>query len=158
MNFIDYFKEKFDDLSVSFWDKDEKTALMRIIHGLYVADNEFDKLEKEYFQDKLDDVNVDAHAVDAMPMNDAIELLAKDKLKNKLVYIFMAEALFKDDDYDNLEKSYVSTLKQRYPISDEMLDDAIKLVRDRKLEVALREWVDEIKASKLNSIDPDEKD
>ena len=149
MNFIDYFKEKFDDLSISFWDKDEKTALMRIIHGLYVADNEFDK---------LDDVNVDAHAVDAMPMNDAIELLAKDKLKNKLVYIFMAEALFKDDDYDNVEKSYVSTLKQRYPISDEMLDDAIKLVRDRKLEVALREWVDEIKASKLNSTDPDEQD
>ena len=95
MNFIDYFKEKFDDLSISFWDKDEKTALMRIIHGLYVADNEFDKLEKEYFQDKLDDVNVDAHAVDAMPMNDAIELLAKDKLKNKLVYIFMAEADFR---------------------------------------------------------------
>ena len=156
MNFIDYFKQKFDDLSVSVWEKNEKIALMRIIHGLYVADNEFDKLEQEFFQSKLEILDVDVHAVDAMPMKDAIELLAKDRLKNKLVYIFMAEALFKDDDYDNLEKSYVDTLKQRYPLSDEMLDEAIKLVRDRKLEVALREWVDENNASELTSTDPDE--
>ena len=149
MNFIDYFKEKFDDLSVALWDEDEKTALMRIIHGLYVADNEFDDLEKEYFLDKLDALNVDSHAVDSMPMNDAIKLLGKDKLKNKLVYIFMAEALFKDDDYDNLEKAYVETLKQRYSLSDVMLDDSIKQVRDKKLEVVLREWVDEIKETKL---------
>ena len=101
------------------------------------------------FLEKLDDVNVDAHAVDAMPMTDAFELLAKDKLKNRLVYIFMAEALFKDDDYDDLEASHVEAMTQRFPLSGEVLDEAIKQVRNKKLEVVLKEWVKDIQNTRL---------
>jgi hypothetical protein len=149
MKFTDYFKELFNDLLISLWDKSEKTALMRVIHALYVADNEFDKLEQKYFLEKLDDIDVDAKAVDAMPMADAFELLAKDKLKNRLVYIFMAEALFKDDDYDDLEASHVEAMKQRFPLSGEMLDEAIKQVRNKKLEVVLKEWIKDIQNTQL---------
>ena len=149
MKFTDTFKEMFDDLLISLWDKDEKTALMRVIHGLYVADNEFDKLEQKYFLEKLDDIDVDAHAVDAMPVSDAFDLLAKDKLKNRLVYIFMAEALLKNDDYDDLEASYIEALKQRFPLSGEMLDEAIEQVRNRKLEVVLKDWVKDIQNTRL---------
>jgi hypothetical protein len=149
MKFTDYFREQFDELSISRWDKDEITALMRVIHSLYVADNEFDKLEQKYFVQKLDALNIDVHAVDAMPLDDAFELLAKDKLKNKLAYIFMAEALLKDDDYDALEAAHVEALKQRFPLSEEMLDDAIKQVRNRKLEGVLKDWANDIKKTQL---------
>jgi hypothetical protein len=149
MKFIDYFREQFDELLISLWDKDEITALMRIIHSLYVADNEFAKLEQEYFLNKLDALKIDAHAVDAMPMTEAFELLGKDKLKNRLAYTFMAEALFKDDDYDDLEASHVEALKQRFPLSEEMLDDAIKDVRNRKLDGVLKDWVKEIQKTRL---------
>jgi hypothetical protein len=149
MKFIDYFREQFDELSISRWDKAEITALMRVIHSLYVADNEFDKLEQKYFVKKLDALNIDAHEVDALPIDDAFELLAKDKLKNKLAYIFMAEALLKDGDYDDLESSCVDAMKQRYPLSEKMLDEALKQVRDRKLEVVLKEWVKEIQNTQL---------
>jgi len=149
VKFIDYFKEKFDDLAISLWSEDEKTALMRIVHGVYVADNEFDKLEKEYFLEKLDTLRVDARAVDEMQMSDAFEVLAGDKLKNKLVYVLMADAVFKDDDYDALEKSYIELMNQRYPLEEAMLDDAIKAVRDKKLEIVLKEWVKEIQDTRL---------
>lgn len=156
MSFIDYFKEKFNDLSVSFWNENEKIALMRIIHGIYVSDNEFNKLEQEYFQDKLAALNIDAVSVDAMKMQDAFTILAEDKIKNKLVYIFMAEALFKDDDYDKLEKSYIATMKERYPLSGKQLDETISLMRDKKLEAVLKDWIVEIENTKITSLTPDD--
>jgi hypothetical protein len=149
MKFTDYFREQFDELSISRWSKDEITALMRVIHSLYVADNEFDKLERDYFIKKLDAFKIDVHAVDAMPMAEAFELLAKDKLKSRLAYVFMAEALFKDDDYDDLEASHIEALKQRFPLSEEMLDDAIKQVRNRKLEGVLKDWANDIQKTQL---------
>ncbi|MGD8743047.1 MAG: hypothetical protein PVH46_06430 [Granulosicoccaceae bacterium] len=147
MKLADYLKEQFAELSISLWHKDEKTALMRVIHGLFVADNEIDKLEKKYFLKLLDGLNVDARAVDDMPMDEAFEVLAKDKLKNRLLYIFMAEALLRDNDYDEIEQSYVDDLKQHYPLSDELLDAAITQVRNKKLEGVLKDWVKEIQES-----------
>jgi hypothetical protein len=61
----------------------------------------------------------------------------------------MAEALFKDDDYDDLESSCVEAMKQRYPLSEKMLEEAIKQVRDRKLEGVLKDWVKEIQNTQL---------
>jgi hypothetical protein len=147
MKLTDYFKEQFDELSISLWHKDEKTALMRVIHGLFVADNQIDKLEKKYFLKMLGGLNVDAREVDAMPMDEAFAVLARDKLKNRLLYIFMAEALLKDNDYDEIEQSYVDAMKQHYPLSEEMLDEAITQVRNKKLEGVLKDWVKEIQNS-----------
>lgn len=149
MNFVNYFKQQFDELKISLWSKEEKLALMRIIHGIYVADNEFAKLEQKDFLYKLDGLNIKAQAVDAMTLTDAFAVLAKDKLKNRLVYLFMADALLKDDDYDVLEQAYVDIMKERYPVSGDMLDEALTEVRDRKLDDVLRDWVKEIKNTEI---------
>lgn len=149
MTFVNYFKEQFDELQITLWSKQERIALMSIIHGIYVADNEFARLEHKDFLYKLDGLNVDAKAVDAMSLEEAFNILAKDASKNRLVHIFIADALLKDNEYDEAEKAYVDVMKERYPISGEMLDEALTEVRNRKLDDVLQDWVKEIKHSQI---------
>jgi hypothetical protein len=149
MTFINYFKEQFDELLITLWSKQEKIALMSIIHAIYVADNEFARLEHKDFLYKLDGLNVDARDVDAMSLDEAFGILAKDESKNRLVYIFMADALLKDNDYDAAEQSCIEVMKERYPISGELLDEALKEVRNRKLYDILQDWVKEIKHTRI---------
>lgn len=138
------FKSAIENIVLRFWSQEEKEALLRILHEIYNCDHEFSAEEVKDFNDRLRSLNVDYERIKALPIEDAVRILHEDKLKKDIIYLVLAEAIFKDEDFDSIEKIYIDNFVQKYSIDKERLKEKIKEVRDRKFEEALRGWIKEI--------------
>jgi len=74
----------------------------------------------------------------------AIEILQEDKLKHELIYLIIAEAIFKDEDYDLVEKEYIQKFIQKYGLLEKTLNEKIEKISNEKFENVLSQWQKDI--------------
>jgi len=144
----DLFRNVIENIVLKFWSQEEKEALLKILYEIYNIDHEFSIEEVKHFNDKLNAINVDSDRIKTLPLKDAVKILQTDKLKKDLIYIVLAEAIFKDEDYDMMERSYIEKIIQEYDIDEKKLKGKIKEIRDKKFEKVLKGWIKEIKSGK----------
>lgn len=138
------FESAVNTVILKLWSQSEKDALLKIVHELYHSDQEFSAQEEEDFNDKASALGVDVAQLEQLTVAEAVAVLQSDKVKKKLMYIILAEAVFKDDDYDKMEKSFVQNLIGKYALDEVELKEQIKTKRDEILTDVLKGWVEEI--------------
>lgn len=149
MKFTQYFKNSFEDIALKQWPDEEKLALMKVIHAIYVADHEFSSLEQTDFKQKLESLGISQDSLDNLKLHKALEILEKDKFKHDLAYSLMADAVFKDDNYNEIEAAFIDYLEEHHAVSREKLEEHIEMARHDKLDVILENWVRQIQDTQL---------
>ncbi|HHA19777.1 MAG TPA: hypothetical protein ENK70_08740 [Methylophaga sp.] len=138
------FESAVHNVVLKFWSQSEKEALLKIVHEIYHSDKEFSHEEENDFNKKLKSLDVDIDNINKLSIDDATTILKADKVKKELMYIIIAEAIFKDEDYDKMEKSFVEGLIGKYGIDEAELKEHIKVKRNKLLNDVLSDWVKEI--------------
>jgi uncharacterized tellurite resistance protein B-like protein len=123
-----------------FWHKNERIAFLKLVHEIFYSDSEYSNLEKAFFEDYSHFLGISKNDIDQMNLEMAIQILQEDKLQNDIIYILVAEAIFKDEDFDQVEQQFVETLSEKYRMSEIKLNSKIKEVRDRKIGEVLEDW------------------
>jgi len=149
MRITRYFKEIMAEIIPQFWSQEEKEALLRIIYEIYTCDYTFSPYEVKDFKKKLNVLGCDMKRVKRLNLDEAIDILKKNKLKKELIYIIIAEAIFKDEDYDSIEREYIDRFVKKYDIPQDILNDKITRIRNEKFEKVLFEWYRQIKNTNL---------
>ena len=149
MNLQYFFADVFENVVLKFWSQKEKVALLKIIFEIYHSDNVFTIDEANDFNERLEKLDVAINQIKQMNLHEAVSILQDDKLKEELVYIFLAQAVFKDEDFDGFEQEFINKFVAKYNISEEKLNHHIKRIRDKKLEAILSEWINEIEHKQL---------
>ncbi len=152
MLFFDYFKEAVEEFTLRFWSEEEKLALLKILHDIYVADKNFSAEEIRDFSEKAKKLKVSEEKAVNMKAEYAIDVLSKDKLKKDLIYILLAEAVFKDGDYDELESAYITKFEENYKVSRDLLERNIKQIQAIKIDKVLSDWTNEIEKSGIHEV------
>ncbi|HEX19702.1 MAG TPA: hypothetical protein ENG78_02620 [Acidiferrobacteraceae bacterium] len=65
-------KERFHETILKFWSEEEKIALMKIIHDIYVSDNEFSDEERNDYRQMLNKLNINEVDVDNIGIENAV--------------------------------------------------------------------------------------
>lgn len=140
----EWFELALNNVVLKFWSQSEKEAILKIVLEIYHSDKQFTSDEKKDFNEQLASLDVDVEQVKNLSVSDATDILKADKVKKDLMYIILAEAIFKDDDYDEMEKSFVASLIEKYGLDEDELKAQVKVKRDKILTVILSGWVKEI--------------
>ena len=142
------FESAVNDVVLKFWSQSEKEALLKIVYEIYRSDQEFAPEEEKDFNEQLTSLGVDVEQLNKLSVEEAAAILRSDKVKKELMYIILAEAIFKDNDYDKMEKSFVEKLISKYGINEAELKEQINAKRDKILGDELKAWVKEIDEGK----------
>jgi hypothetical protein len=150
----DIFESAVNAVVLKFWSQREKEALLKLVHEIYHSDQEFSQEEEKDFNDKASSLGVDVAQLEKISIDEAVTVLQADKAKKQLMYIILAEAVFKDDDYDKMEKSFVQKLIKKYAVNEDELKEQINAKRDKIMGDVLKDWIKEIdEGDHLNSTD-----
>ncbi len=149
MNLQYFFADVFENVVLKFWSQKEKVALLKIIYEIYHSDNAYTIDEANDFNKRLEKLDVDINQIKQVNLHEAVSILQDDKLKEELVYIFLAQAIFKDEDFDDFEQEFLNRFVEKYNISEETLNHHIKRIRDKKLDKILSDWINEIEHKQL---------
>lgn len=149
MNLQYFFPDVFENVVLKFWSQKEKVALLKIIYEIYHSDNAFTIDEANDFNERLEKLDVAINQIKQMNLHEAVAILQDDKLKEELVYIVLAQAIFKDEDFDDFEQEFINRFVEKYNISEEKLNHHIKRIRDKKLDKILSDWINEIEHKQL---------
>lgn len=141
MRIAKHFRELIEDIGPKFWSHEEKEALLKIIHEIYNCDYAFGPEEVEDFNKKLKALGCNIDEIQEFTIERAIEILQRDKLKHELIYLIIAEAIFKDEDYDSLEKEYIQKFTQKYGLLEDTLKEKIEKISNEKFANVLSEWL-----------------
>lgn len=137
------------NLAPRFWEKKERTAFLKLISEIYESDFAVTLEETSFLKKQQFFLDIDDEELEKMNLDKAIKILRKDKLKEELIYILIAEAVFKDEDYDAYEQEFVDELIRKYNISESKLSSRISDIRDKKIGSVLEEWYKEIENKSL---------
>lgn len=149
MKIQNFFADVFEPVILQFWSQKEKEALLKIIYDIYHSDNAFTINEVNDFNNRLKKLDVEIDQIKQTNLHEAVSILQEDKLKEELVYIILAQSVFKDEDFDGYEQYFINRFVEKYNISEEKLDHQIKRIRDKKLDAILSEWINEIEHKQL---------
>jgi hypothetical protein len=138
------FKNALENIVLKFWAPEEKEALLKILYEIYNCDHDFSAAEVADFNSRLASMHVDMDHLRSVSLSEAVKILHKDKLKKDIVYTIIADAVFKDEDYDSFEKAFIEKFIRKYDISEDRLKEKIKEVRDSKIDETLKQWAHEI--------------
>jgi hypothetical protein len=127
-----------------FWQKNERIAFLRLAYEILLSDSAYTNLEQSFLDQYLTFLDIRQDDVTLMKLETAIEILEQDKLKHRIIYILIAEAVFIDEDFDKMEQEFIDELTKKYGLSLQLLNNTIMKIRDRKIGIILEEWYNEI--------------
>ena len=142
------FEDVFENIILKFWSHEEKVALLKLLYEIYNSDHDFSEEEVQDFNKRLAALDVDMDQINKLSVDNAVEILQSDKLKHDLIYIVLAEAVFKDEDYDDIEKEYMKKFVEKYNIDENRLKEKMNESKNRKIEHIMRDWIEEINEGK----------
>ena len=142
------FENVFENIILKFWSHEEKEALLKVLFEIYNSDHDFSKNEVQDFNKRLAALDVNMDQISQLPLDNAVEILQSDKLKHDLIYIVLAEAVFKDEDYDDIEKEYMKKFVDKYNIDESRLKEKMNESKNRKIEHIMRKWIEEMNEGK----------
>ena len=137
-------KSEFNDF-VSFikrrgWSEEDFKMLMRVIYECYTIDEVFSIAEKQDFQNKLKFHKLEFEEIKSLLFQNCLEELSLDMSKKKVLYHTIADALFMDEDFDQLENNFVDKIVRLFELDGHYLRNTIKKVRDKHIDKAIRNW------------------
>jgi uncharacterized tellurite resistance protein B-like protein len=124
----------------------EKKAVLVLCHGVALADGELAAHEQEALEALAKRVGVDSHAMTSLSLEAAVEHLATQPKALRLACLVVADAVFADGDYDDAEQKFVASFQERFKLPGNPLRDAVEALRKHKLDAALSEWNESIRA------------
>lgn len=139
-----YFEHVFENIILKFWSFEEREALLKVLYEIYNSDHEFSSNEVDDFNKKLESLGVTVEQINQLPLDKAVDILQKDKLKHDHIYFVLAEAIFKDMDYDDIEKSYIQKIVEKYNLNESHLKEKIEEVRGEIIKDIMQRWEKEI--------------
>jgi len=139
-----HFREFIENIGPRFWSHKEKEALLKVIYEIYNCDFAFTAPEVKDFNEKLKALGCNIEEIRDLEIERAIEILQEDKLKHELIYLIIAEAIFKDEDYDLVEKEYIQKFIQKYGLLEKTLNEKIEKISNEKFENVLSQWQKDI--------------
>ena len=142
------FEDVFENIILKFWSHEEKVALLKLLYEIYNSDHDFSEEEVQDFNKRLAALDVDMDQISKLSVDNAVEILQSDKLKHDLIYIVLAEAVFKDEDYDDIEKEYMKKFVDKYNIDENRLKEKMNESKNRKIEHIMRKWIEEMNEGK----------
>ncbi|MEM7184827.1 MAG: hypothetical protein AAF518_28285 [Spirochaetota bacterium] len=131
MKLLSKFSDFIDKISIRFWDRDEKRALLKLVYEIYNIDCEFSVEEKKNFDEYIQKFELEINEVIFMNLGDAISFLKKDEKKLIVAYEWIAEAIYKDGIFNDKEEKFVQKLQNEYGLSGERIQDHLNQAKQK---------------------------
>jgi len=140
MNLFHAFHDTIETVLVRFWEKPEKISLMRIIYEVYNMDGQFSDDEKDNFARYNRSLALSESEVVTYDLKTAFGVLKQNPRHMDLAYIWIANALFIDGEFSDVERKKLEALETKYDLSSEKIDHHINHIRTEKANAALKKW------------------
>ena len=131
MKLLNKLSDFIDKVSIRFWDRDEKRALLKLVYEIYNIDCEFSVEEKKDFDEYIQKFELEINEVIFMNLGDAISFLKKDEKKLTVAYEWIAEAIYKDGIFNDKEEKFVQKLQNEYGLSGERIQEHLKQAKGK---------------------------
>ncbi len=143
MNILHYFDNLSEKFQIAQWKEADRNNLFRVILEVYHADEVYTESEKKDFNNLISGLGIEVEEIEKLEFQKALFRLKNDESKTKLLYYWIATALYSDKDFDDTEQEFVEKMVAKYELDNEKLTHHIKTIRDKKMEEVLNEWLNE---------------
>jgi uncharacterized tellurite resistance protein B-like protein len=125
------------------WPDDERRALLRLFYEVITADGIIGADELTAIEAAAADFGVPLPEVLRLHLPEAMALLRARPRHLKVACLLVAPAFLLDGDLDKSERAFLDTLSTTYNIPDDALRAAVDVLRQQRLDDALRALHDE---------------
>jgi tellurite resistance protein len=144
-SFVTRIMNRLRSLQMGSLEPEEKRAVVALMHAVVTADGELsiaELAELNGLEKKLGVIDNDR-----LDPPEAVAVLARNERALKLACLVVADAFFVDGDYDETEQAFVADFASRFGLPMNPLQQAVEVLRKRKIDDVLADWNHEINKS-----------
>ncbi|MFP4364813.1 MAG: hypothetical protein ACLFR1_13205 [Spirochaetia bacterium] len=135
-----------------FWTKPERVALLRILYEAYNADGIFKIEEQREFYRHAFNLLATKEDMEEMDLDQAIQIMKRSPAKMKIVYLWIADAIVSDNEFNAEENAFVHSLEEKYGLDHKRLFKNIRELQTQRMEKLLNQWMYSVEKQMENEV------